>query len=328
MEEFLKDQYNNTQKKQQPAQQQKQAERPAESVEADIKIHMPDRTLLTIKISKKQRYAKIYEALVKKLGLSDFSATFFAIFEIMDKGFTRKLESNEFPYTLFNKKYQESGTSCLVLQKWVFSIEKEIEMYEDSVAVSLLYHLAVEDIRQGRVKPGDKIQQVKELKASNNKVKFLEVVRTLEGYCQIIFPHCQCDARRDGHVILAISLRHLALKACSTDGVLENIDHTFEWNEIKSWDADDEGMCFWFEYHKAGKKPKQVKVFSPHYKYMTSCTKRIQKELEWCKKDEEGNPVLFKEEDKRSHAKKPAKAPSAAVLPISQIEDDNDDDGL
>jgi len=61
---------------------------------------------------------------------------------------------------------------------------------------------------------------------------------------------------------------------------------------------------------------------------MTACTKRIQKELEWCKKDEEGNPVLFKEEDKRSHAKKPAKAPSAAVLPISQIEDDNDDDGL
>ena len=44
-------------------------------------------------------------------------------------------------------------------------------MYEDSVAVNLLFNMAVEDIRQGRVKPGDKIQQIKELKASNNKLK-------------------------------------------------------------------------------------------------------------------------------------------------------------
>ena len=46
--------------------------------------------------------------------------------------------------------------------------------------------------------------------------------------------------------------------------VTQNLDHTFEWNEIKSWDADEEGMCFWYEYHKPGKKPKQVKVFSKY----------------------------------------------------------------
>lgn len=44
-------------------------------------------------------------------------------------------------------------------------------MYEDNVAVNLLYNLAIEDIRQGRVKPADKIQQIKELKAANNKLK-------------------------------------------------------------------------------------------------------------------------------------------------------------
>lgn len=45
--------------------------------------------------------------------------------------------------------------------------------------------------------------------------------RTLEGYCEIIFPHCQCDARKEGHVIMSVSLRHLSLLACSTDGVSE-----------------------------------------------------------------------------------------------------------
>jgi len=44
-------------------------------------------------------------------------------------------------------------------------------MNEHSVAVGLLFHLAVEDIREGRVKPGDKIQQIKELKAANEKLK-------------------------------------------------------------------------------------------------------------------------------------------------------------
>lgn len=47
-------------------------------------------------------------------------------------------------------------------------------MYEDSVAVDLIFNMAVEDIRQGRVKPGDKIQQIKELKASNNKLKVMQ----------------------------------------------------------------------------------------------------------------------------------------------------------
>lgn len=44
-------------------------------------------------------------------------------------------------------------------------------MDEDSVALNLLYHQAVEDIRKGRVKPGEKIQEIKELKVSNNKQK-------------------------------------------------------------------------------------------------------------------------------------------------------------
>lgn len=44
-------------------------------------------------------------------------------------------------------------------------------MDEDSVALNLLYHQAVEDVRKGRVKPGDKIREIKEYKTANNKPK-------------------------------------------------------------------------------------------------------------------------------------------------------------
>ena len=55
-------------------------------------------------------------------------------------------------------------------------------MYEDGIALTLLYNQAVEDIRRGRVKPGNKIQEIKELKNSNNKRK----VRVMKTFLRLL----------------------------------------------------------------------------------------------------------------------------------------------
>lgn len=47
------------------------------------------------------------------------------------------------------------------------------------------------------------------------------MLRTCEGYNEILFPHCACDSRRKGHVITAISITHFKLHACTEDGQLE-----------------------------------------------------------------------------------------------------------
>lgn len=47
------------------------------------------------------------------------------------------------------------------------------------------------------------------------------MLRTCEGYNEIIFPHCSCDSRRKGHVITAISITHFKLHACTEEGQLE-----------------------------------------------------------------------------------------------------------
>lgn len=48
--------------------------------------------------------------------------------------------------------------------------------------------------------------------------QYLDVARTLEGYGTVVFPHCACDARRNGHVIASVSLSNFRLQACSKEG--------------------------------------------------------------------------------------------------------------
>jgi len=49
-------------------------------------------------------------------------------------------------------------------------------------------------------------------------LQFLDIARTLEGYGTVVFPHCACDARKSGHVIVSISLSSFRLQACSDQG--------------------------------------------------------------------------------------------------------------
>lgn len=51
--------------------------------------------------------------------------------------------------------------------------------------------------------------------------------------------------------------------------VLKEMKHDFSWEEIKSWDADHEGLTFWFEYEKPGKKSRQVKIFTKYVSWFT-----------------------------------------------------------
>ena len=49
-------------------------------------------------------------------------------------------------------------------------------------------------------------------------LQYLDIARTLEGYGTQVFPHCACDARKSGHVIVSISIESFQLQACSDQG--------------------------------------------------------------------------------------------------------------
>ncbi|XP_008946584.1 PREDICTED: sorting nexin-27-like, partial [Merops nubicus] len=112
---------------------------------------------------------------------------------------------------------------------------------------------------------------------------YLNMLRSCEGYNEIIFPHCSCDSRRKGHVVTAISIKHFKLHACTEEGQLENQVIAFEWEEMQRWDTDEEGMAFCFEYARGEKKPRWVKIFTPYFNYMHECFERVFCELKWRK---------------------------------------------
>eukprot|EP00794_Sanderia_malayensis_P009750 gene9750-10747_t len=262
-------------------------------VNAELRINLPDRSVVLVNVQRSHKTQKVYEAVVKKIGLSDFSATFFAIFERKDDGFERLLEDNEFPHSIYVRTYTQSSESRLVLRKWIFTLTKEVEMNEDEVALNILYWQAIEDVRKNRIKiPEEQYQKVNEFQKTKNMIGFLDIVRNFDGYGSIQFPHCSCDARKEGPVSMSVSLKYLKLKACESDGTPLEQEHKFSWEEINSWDADEEGMRFCFEFQRAGKKPRQVRVQSKYYVYMKHCLDRVGREIGWYSKEGTGKLVL------------------------------------
>lgn len=51
--------------------------------------------------------------------------------------------------------------------------------------------------------------------------QYLRLARELAGYGDLVFPHCSCDSRKEGHVIASVGAASFKLQACREDGALE-----------------------------------------------------------------------------------------------------------
>ena len=67
----------------------------------------------------------------------------------------------------------------------------------------------------------DKGLELKALQDNNRFIDYLRCVHKLDGYGDISFPNCACDARKKGHVIVIFKFIRFILKACSKDGIPE-----------------------------------------------------------------------------------------------------------
>uniref|UniRef100_A0A674MAI6 Sorting nexin 27 n=1 Tax=Takifugu rubripes TaxID=31033 RepID=A0A674MAI6_TAKRU len=222
--------------------------------DVELRIAMPDKTTLNVRVRKNATTDQVYQAVVMKLGMDSVTSSYFALFEVINHTFVRKLAPNEFPHKLYVQNYTSAvpGT-CLTMRKWLFTTEEEVLLNDNQLAVSYFFH------------------------------QYLSLLRGCEGYNEIIFPHCSCDSRRKGHVIAAISIHHFKLHACTEEGTLENQVIAFDWAEMQRWDTDEEGMAFCFEYARGEKKPRWVKIFTPYFNYMHECFERVFCELKWRK---------------------------------------------
>ncbi|KAG7231534.1 hypothetical protein INR49_011581 [Caranx melampygus] len=195
--------------------------------DVELRIAMPDKTTLTVRVRKNSTTDQVYQAVVMKLGMDSVTASYFALFEVINHTFVRKLAPNEFPHKLYVQNYTSAipGT-CLTLRKWLFTTEEEILLNDNQLAVNYFFHQAVDDVKKGFIKAEQKSYQLQKLAEQKKMSMYLSLLRSCEGYNEIIFPHCSCDSRRKGH----------------------NQVIAFDWGEMQRWDTDEEGMAFCFEY--------------------------------------------------------------------------------
>ncbi|KAK2182525.1 hypothetical protein NP493_352g06007 [Ridgeia piscesae] len=251
--------------------------------DVELKVLLPDRSVVTVTVRKNSTTDQVFDAVVDKVDMPEEMTQYFALFETEDYTFERKLQSNEFPHNIYIQSYGTATPTCIKLRRWLFSMNRERHVCGDQQMLNYFFWQAVDDVGRGQIKPADRLYELKALQEQEKKVEYLALVRQLEGYGELSFPHCGCDSRKEGHVIPVVSFDSFKLHACKEDGSLESQVIEFPWTGIQQYETDDEGMSFNFEFIRTGKKPRWVKIFSSYFVYLYECFERIKTELSWDK---------------------------------------------
>ncbi|KAG0715134.1 Sorting nexin-27 [Chionoecetes opilio] len=252
------------------------------SIRVDLKVLLPDKSVVTVTQAKNVLAHQVYQAVVEKIPIPPETAKCFALFEIVEYNFERKISDEEFPHNLYIQNYSTATATCLCLHRWIFNPHRELRLCaSDDMAHTWLFWTAVEDVNRGHVKPTDQLYQLKALQDVARKEQYLQVVRSCEGYGDIVFPHCPCDSRKKGHVMAFVGYKSFRLQACKEDGSLQTQVIDFAWSTIEKYEIDDEAMAFCFLYRQTEELIRWVKIYTPYYHFMEECFQRVQEEHQW-----------------------------------------------
>ncbi|KAM3721556.1 Sorting nexin-27 [Dirofilaria immitis] len=246
-----------------------------------IRILLPDGKSLLLNIKRHCTAVELYMATQKRLNMFPEASKYCALFEMTECGFERKLADDEYPHALYIQNYSSAASSCILLRKWIFDIDREIELCErDRLFKELCFWQAVADVNGGLVSAKEKMFQLKALQSIERADKYLNMVRAMDGYNKIVFPHCGCGSRKDGDIILTVDFSQLTIRACDYEGNLQEEELIFDWSDILEYRVIDNGSTFAFEYARSQKKPKSVKLSTQFAMYMNFCFSRILEERE------------------------------------------------
>lgn len=59
-------------------------------------------------------------------------------------------------------------------------------------------------MNRNNIRADGRLYELKALQDAKKASEYLTLCRTLPGYGDVVFPHCACDSRKDGHVIPAV----------------------------------------------------------------------------------------------------------------------------
>lgn len=238
-----------------------------------MKILMPDHSLMEIKVAPEESTEEVYNRVVNHLGLRTDVLPCFALFEVTQENFERKLTADELPYKIFVKHQLSNLSSGVSFKKWIFSPAKEASICRDPLVLSLIHSQAMEGIRRKEFLAGDRESEIENLNLSGTRAEVMEVIRHLEFYGCIIFPHCPSDSRKNGHVVCSISYDGFRLAACTTAGLPEDNVLEFDWSRILSYEIQSDAFTFTFSRGERG--PRTVSIYTKYSQYLLECFDQV-----------------------------------------------------
>ncbi|XP_020806913.1 sorting nexin-27 [Drosophila serrata] len=247
----------------------------------DIKVMLPDHEVSTVSVKKSSNAQVVWEILVQRANLTAYTQQYFYLFEIVEYNFERKLQPHEIPHQLYVQNYSTASSTCLCVRRWLFSVSKELTLPDGEQAGRFIFYQAVDEVNRGNIRADGRLYELKALQDAKKAVDYLALARTLPGYGDVVFPHCSCDSRKEGHVVPAVGMKSFRLHACREDGSLEAQMVELTWDSITRSESDEESMSFCFQYNRPDKPARWVKVYTPYHAFLADCFDRIMEERKW-----------------------------------------------
>ena len=99
----------------------------------DLKVIVMTEQIVAIKTRRNATATEVFRQVAQKIGILPENWEFFALFEIVEHNFERKISATEFPHSLYIANYSTAAATCLTLRKWLFHPKVEAELHSDQV---------------------------------------------------------------------------------------------------------------------------------------------------------------------------------------------------
>lgn len=173
----------------------------------------------------------VLETAASVIGLNENLTYYFGLYMVEDasgKYTIRKLQDFESPYVSLGRAPEGYK---IMLRKAYWSSELDEALYEDPIALNLIYIETITDIKSGSIVVSDDVaDDLANHRANKDRKNFLAIAQKLNGYGDHTFGHCMTNYPKPG-TKAKLSLGNTILKLQTEDGK----EHTFRLQLMRCW---------------------------------------------------------------------------------------------
>ncbi|NP_001086730.1 sorting nexin-31 [Xenopus laevis] len=260
------------------------------TVKLILRVYVPDGAAVELDVRTSDSAERVLEAALFRLGVSRELAEYFSLFITHKEAkgpFTvvKRIAAFELPFlTIWNL---EDDQFQIEVRKWYMNPSNDVMLMGSTEAIDILYLQAVQEFQMDWTRPTkDQEQKLQHCLKEENKLKFLELMKTVEYYGYLQIASCASDYPEcDSEVNVWVGNNEMSCHFHSPGGHTEhlrlNIRDLICWNvsllqpkkqEVMS--PNHQHLEFKFEYQQ-GSSLKCITIRTEQAFLLSSCLKKM-----------------------------------------------------